>query len=421
MIFVANVLTMNGGSTFILRACRELDRRKIKSTVLLLNDKFDPNVLEDIVKVANVVFLKDYLYDRGRLFHAHFAIFGSIDWPRLLESLNPSFRHVHVMGVFGLLFMRRLIRHKRDAVVSVGIYHQNEFLFRKLPWFLPSQAQESFRLFDAENIVFFNTSSRKNYSRFFNKDYGESPVLPIGVEISMPEPECLPPSDPPRIVSVGNLVSFKTYNWHVITTLSILQSQHPQLQYDIFGSGPELNALQVHAENLGVAERVHFKGTIPYSEFSRHVREAVLFVGSGTALIEAAHLGVPALIGIESSKSRETYGFLHEIEGFSYNEDNIDLPKVAIEDRIADILSDPCYRTEVGASCRIKAREFSIKRTMDGFLTLKGQAAASIQPLSGPGNARALLSLIGLGVIELLTGTKSFSDRRSQSYTDPAP
>lgn len=416
MIFIANVLTMNGGSTFLVRACRELKRRGGTPTVLVLIDRWDHEILGDLNEVANVVLLRDFLRDGGWVFRMHLGLFGWIDWSRLVAALAPSGPHVHVMGSFGLLFARRLVRHMPQTVLSAGIYHQNEFLFRQLPWFVPRAAQAEFRALEARNVVFFNTSSRDNYARFFERDYSTSPVLPIGVEVAATEPQRTAPAVPPKIVSIGNLVPFKTYNRHVITVLGALSDTHPDLRYEICGRGPERAALEVHAQSLGLADRVLFKGTIPYAEFADHARDAMLFVGSGTALVEAADLGIPALIGIESSTAPETYGFLHEIEGFSYNEDNIGLPKVSMQTRIAAVLSDPDHRAEMGRKCRAKAKDFSIERTMDGFLALEGQPAATVRPLGGWGSVRALLSLLGLGLTERATGRKLFSDRRSQSY-----
>lgn len=416
MIFIANVLTMNGGSTFLIRACRELQRRGKKPTVLVLIDQWDDIILADLNKVANVIHLKDFLRDGGWVFRSHLGLFSLIDWSGLVKALAPSGPHVHVLGCFGLLFSRRLFRHMPQAVLSVGIYHQNEFLFRPIPWFVARAAQAEFRALKASNVVFFNTSSRDNYTRFFQMDYSTSPILPIGVEVTTIEPQRTNPTLPPKIISIGNLVSFKTYNHHVITVLKALNDTHPNLHYEIFGSGPERAALEAHARSLGVVDRVLFKGTIPYSEFAIHARDAMLFVGSGTALIEAADLGIPALIGIESSTTPDTYGFLHEIEGFSYNEDNIGLTKVPMQTHIATILSNPEHRAEIGLKCRAKAKEFSIETTIDGFLTLEGQPAATVRPLGGWGSARALLSLLGLGLTEKITRRKLFSDRRSQSF-----
>ena len=416
MIFIANVLTMNGGTTFLVRACRELKHQGETATVLLLINRSDGPTRESLDEVANVICLKDFLRDRGTLFRSHLSLFGMVDWVKLVAALGDNTPHVHVMGSFGFLFARRLAHHLPRLKLTAGVYHQNEFMFQKLPWFLTREIQADFGALTPNNIVFFNNSSRDNYAHFFKKDYTNAPVLPIGVEISNAPMAPDPGSSPPRIVSIGNLVPFKTYNRHIITVLAALKPQYPDLSYEICGSGSERQALQAYAERLNVAESVHFKGTIPYKEFSKHVQGATAFVGSGTALIEAAHLGVPALIGIESTNKPETYGFLHHIDGFSYNEDNIGHPKSLLQTHIEEVLNDAVYRDEVGQGCRVKAKEFSIRHTMNGFLRLKGQPANTLRPISGFINARLLMSLIAVALADKITGKQCFSDRRSQSY-----
>jgi 1,2-diacylglycerol 3-alpha-glucosyltransferase len=416
MIFIANVLTMNGGTTFLVRACRELKRQGETATVLLLINRSDGPTRESLNEVANVIVLKDFLRDRGRFFRSHLGLFGMVDWTKLVAALGDSTPHIHVMGSFGFIFARRLAHHLPSLTLTAGVYHQNEFMFQKLPWFLTREIQADFGALTPNNTVFFNNSSRDNYAHFFGNDYTKAPVLPIGVEISNAPMVPEPVSSPPRIVSIGNLVPFKTYNKHIITVLAALKPKYSDLSYEICGSGSERQALQDYAKRQNVAESVHFKGTIPYKEFSKHVQGATVFVGSGTALIEAAHLGVPALIGIESINEPETYGFLHHIDGFSYNEDNIGHPKSLLQTHIEDVLKDAGYRDEVSQGCRMKAKEFSIRHTMNGFLRIKGQPANALRPIRWFTNIRLLMSLIAVALAEKATGKKSFSNRRSQSY-----
>ena len=53
----------------------------------------------------------------------------------------------------------------------------------------------------------------------------------------------------------------------------------------------------------------------------------MVFVGSGTSIIESSALGIPSIIGIESNNDGETYGFFSNLRGYSYNEDNLDIEK----------------------------------------------------------------------------------------------
>ncbi len=417
MIFVTSVLTMNGGTTFLIRVCDEMKARGESTTVLVLRSRCDPQLLAKLSQVAHVIFLKDYLLDKGLFFRSHLGIFGLVDWKKLIADTAKCGEHFHALGSFGLLFVRRLKKRLPQAALSAGVYHQNEFLFYKVPFFVTQLMQDSFSMIPPRNVVFFNTSSRNNYTSFFQRDYASSPILPIGISLKGGRQYPDPPKAPQRIVSIGNLVPFKTYNRHVITALADLSNRIPELTYDIYGDGRERDALAAYAENMGVGDKVNFLGTVSYDRFADHVRDATVFVGSGTAVLEAASLAVPALIGIESLKQPLTYGFLHEIPGFSYNEDDIGLPKRSILACLEEILFSSNQREEVGHKCHLKAQTFSIQYTVDGFNDLMKLPVQSFPPLSWSQTIRAALSFVWLGIFERLTGKFVFSDRRSQSYT----
>ena len=80
------------------------------------------------------------------------------------------------------------------------------------------------------------------------------------------------------------------------------------------------------ASELCVTDRVSFFGNLEYANLSATIAAADLFVGSGTAVIEAAAQCCPAMIGIESIEEPYTYGFLSDIVGLSYNEQGINQP-----------------------------------------------------------------------------------------------
>jgi hypothetical protein len=105
------------------------------------------------------------------------------------------------------------------------------------------------------------------------------------------------------------------------------------------------------------------------------LRDAWLFVGSGTALIEAAACGIPALVGIESEPSPVSYGFLHDIEGIDYQESDLGLAKRGFAQfcRQLHAMSASDYALACERSA-CKSREFSIERFMEGFLKVDATA-----------------------------------------------
>jgi len=406
---------MNGGSTFLLRTSRELKRRGVPVAIVLLRREFDPELLSELERFSTIFYLEDFLIDKARLFRAHLGIFGLVAWGRLEHALIPFGNIVHVMGVFGLLFGYRLCGRIGKFKLTAGVYHQNEFLYKKSKSYFTQKSAELFRDLPSENVVFFNEISRNNYAEFFSKDFSVSPIVPIGIDLPNSEKSAFN-GESFRIVSIGNLVEFKTYNEHIIRSLPSLLKRFPYLHYDIYGTGPQEKFLIDLATKLGVEGSVRFHGEIEYSRLPNALANSALFVGSGTALIEAAAMGVPALIGIESIKTPDTYGFISDIDGFSYNENVPYIKKQSIVPLLLDFFGNADVRSELSILCRNKASDFSVKKTVQGFLRFVDSTRYVKFKFSFLSFTIMLASLVLLGVRQKLFSESTFADRRNQSY-----
>lgn len=415
MIFIANVLVLNGGTTFLLRLVRERARSGKRSAVLLLSDRVDPVLLTALSKDATILHLRDFLIDRGVAARGLLGVFAPLAHDRLHSALKVFGNHIHSMSLFGLMLGLRMAGHADQFRVSVGIYHQNEFVYQPPPFHFAREAQRIFKATPPANIVFFNEYSRDNYAAFFDNDYAASPLLPIGVTLDMP-PLPAPAVLGQRIVSVGNLVGFKTYNRLMIGVVAALRARFPSIRYDIYGVGPTEGELKALIETLGVGDHVTLRGSLDYSLMRDVVADCDLFVGSGTALIEAAAVGRPALIGIESIEEPLTYGFLSDARGFSYNEDMPDVPKLPIVQLVEHLFSDPTEWAQIAAACATKAQSFSIAVTAGGFDMLEQTAEQIPIKLSGQDLGRLAISAMIMRISERLGLSEPFGDRRNQSY-----
>jgi glycosyltransferase involved in cell wall biosynthesis len=416
LIFFANVLVMNGGTTFLIRTCREMASRGTRCAVLLLRPEFDVQLRTELERYAEVLCLNDFLIERGRLFRAHLGVFGYVRWSKLKEVLSAFGDHIHVMSIFGLVFALRMYGRLTGKKITVGVYHQNEFLFKAPPFFFAREAIRLFSAMPAENLVFFNEVTRQNYECFFHANYSASIIVPIGIDLPHTAPFSCSIERTKRIVSVGNLVKFKTYNAHMIRLTSQLAATHPDIHYDIYGTGPEESLLRALAVEHKVEERVRFMGAVPYSQFRQTINGATLFVGSGTAVIEAAAVGVPAMVGIESIETPDTYGFLSDIKGLSYNENVSSVSKHPMIMLVERLFLDSAFHASVSEACHHKAREFSVEKTVDGFLALSISANAVACTIPRLRFYRMLVSFFGMAVCERLGWITAFGDRRNQSF-----
>lgn len=319
------------------------------------------------------------------------------------------------MGVFSLIFALRLAGWRKRSRVTVGIYHQNEFIFAEIPFYFARATQRLFARLPTSNVVFFNESTRDNYGDFFNLDYSGSTTVPIGIDLSRIE-VTKKSSDTNRIVSIGNLEAFKTYNAHMIGVVAKLAGKYPGLRYEIYGAGKEESTLHALIARLKIEQHVRLLGPLPYANLVETIETATLFVGSGTALIEAAALGVPAIIGIESIPTPETYGLLSDVSGLSYNEDNLPIPKISMQDLVDRLLADTEYRLAMGRACRAKSHMFSVAATVDGLLLLDQTASMKTPRLGSCELVRLAISLAAMALAHRLGVSSAFAERRNQSF-----
>jgi len=375
MIFLAGSLDMNGGSTFLLRVARAAFDGTKKIDIVVLSNVIDEKIKLELELFANVIELKTLVVDQLSWCGTNqAAIFLPFKRKKIEKLLKTNNRAIHAMGIFGVIYAYRLARQFGRLRLSVGVYQQNEFLCNSSLFFV-RHANKMFASLPAENVVFFNEYTRKFYSQFFKKDHSNSPLLPIGVALPKMIPGDVRKFEHGKLVSIGNLVDFKTYNEHVIRTVALLSADYPLLRYDIYGEGDQQQFLRTLIADLGLDDLVRLHKRIPYDEFKSAVENAMGFVGSGTALLEAAALKVPSIIGIESIKTPDTYGFLSDIKGYSYNELIPGIKLMPIRDAVIVLLNSSADEIQhIGENCAAKSAEFSIEKTVQGFSKLQDTA-----------------------------------------------
>jgi len=417
MIFIANALPMNGGTTFLIRMCRDLNVRGKRPRVLVMFNQVDIALLKELEKWADVSCLSTFSKPMfRRFFNNQAGSFLPLDLRRLDALLEEHDREVHVMGLFGLLFVARMLKRGLSAIkLTVGIYHQNEFMFAGVDYYFSNEARRLFSVLDSQSLIFFNEASRDSHSKFFGVNYVNSTLVPVGVTLPMNVSGGVGDAKSGRIVSIGNLHNFKTYNWHVIKCMREFLKINPKIVYEIYGDGPCRKELEDLAVSLGVQDSVLFKGCIDYSDMDKVLNGAFVFVGSGTAIIEASALGIPSVIGIESSVEPVTYGFLSDAAGYTYHEMVPGRETLSICDVVISIMRDENAWESSSAACILKARDFSITNTVNGFIRAFCHCSYfDCSSVLGYSNLISLLSLSVCAVKNALRIDNAFANRRNQ-------
>lgn len=122
-----------------------------------------------------------------------------------------------------------------------------------------------------------------------------------------------------RVLFVGRLSPEKNLQvWLEIA--KIIHDRNPDVEFDVVGDGSEMPVLRNLAEKLGLTEKVHFYGAVPYEDLSAFYLSASVFLltsqyeGFGRVLVEANAYGLPAvaphMAGVEDIVQHGDTGFL---------------------------------------------------------------------------------------------------------------
>jgi 1,2-diacylglycerol 3-alpha-glucosyltransferase len=254
-------------------------------------------------------------------------------------------------------------------------------LFEDKNNYFVNTAKNIFKNLPIENVIFFNEKSALIHSKRFSKDYSKSTITPIG--IATENLEYLPlVNKSNKVISIGRLTPFKTYNSCMIDAIARLKTKGIILNYEIYGTGECEKSLKDKIQQLDLQDQVQLKGDISYDRIKEVLNGALAFVGSGTALIEASAAGVPSIIGIEHATDSATYGFLHSTSGLSYHDAGLGYPLTTFDSCLQALVegsnSDLAIHSNLAKN---RAKDFSIERTTKDFLNLSARATTIKNPI----------------------------------------
>jgi len=292
-----------------------------------------------------------------------------------------DFDAVLVFEPFSLCVTSFLARHlSSETRLAVGVYHPKAyFLFRRVPWFMKRAGTIFDRNVDDKSKYFMNDRVRESHESYFGRSFTQSRIIPIPLTERHERDQRKPLKG--RIVSVGRLTAFKTYNVYMIDIIRALTSKGYDVEWHVYGSGKLEELMRKKIGESGVEDRIFLHGIVEYSRLEEIWKSSYLFVGMGTALLEAGYAGVPAIPAVVG-KGPVTYGFLEEIPYYHVGEELCGKDLVPVQEMIEKVLQmgDQDYLAECH---RVQdyCDAYSIERIGPSFLKYLEQETGSIRNL----------------------------------------
>lgn len=377
ILFVYSCLPLGGIETFFVRIIKQLQAKNICVSVLFFSHKFDDNLIQELKQFATIYHWDDYVY-MPKYFKNVFPIFKLLFPLRIKKIKNDllsSTTHCHAPDTYSILFSFRLLNGNKNVPITTGVYHINEYNIKRFEnYSFCKKLIQILQKIPFQNILFFNEISQEFYNSVYDKKFQASIVAPIGVDLTKYEGQFSGMQNN-KIVSIGRLTAWKTYNFQMIEIIKKMNSQGIFLTYESYGDGEERENLENLVKKENLQNQIFFHKSIPYHLFKDTISNSLMFIGAGTALIEASASGIPALIGIENETKAISYGFLHDTKSYSYQEKGSNETTDNIENYISKLLNQtPIEYNNECQKARNRALDFSIKTSTTLFLKMLNES-----------------------------------------------
>ena len=282
----------------------------------------------------------DYLTDKTRVFIWAATPYSLVSIYKYQRHLNHRKRaqSVSVSGIFGPARSVRGLKSRYDMMVHRLV----------LGW-LPSKS-----------VYFMSRAIQNTYIEQFGSYFANWPIHKLALDQSdyIWQPR---ESNVLKIVSIGRIAKLKPYNFGALDVVESMAEKNIAVHWDIWGHGDESELLKEAIRDRGLSSHVTFHGELPYSNFKQVALDADLFVGMGTAALEAALMGVPTVVALAWSRLG-TYGFLHQCPVDSIGEHCTGHEETTLIDVISKYSG---YSTEQRVKIGLLCREAVSRKTSD--------------------------------------------------------
>jgi glycosyltransferase involved in cell wall biosynthesis len=208
----------------------------------------------------------------------------------IMRLVQPDAVHIQSHLIMGRYMIRSAKQHKTRLLATNHIMPENLIKYSVIipKWFEKTAMKLAWR--DAGRIlkkVDFITTPTRRAAELLESAAGVTDVLAIscGIEASKFANSTPTSNKVPRILFLGRL----DYEKHIHNLLSAVAKLPVELntQVEIVGDGGERKALELQAEQLGIAKQVKFLGHISEDELPKAYERATLFAMPSIAELQS--------------------------------------------------------------------------------------------------------------------------------------
>ena len=296
---------------------------------------------------------------------SHYVNFFDRDFEmRLLSELQEE-RNSDDINIFSfngaslsisILIREILLRNGLSSKVILGIYHPSVFKTDSKRKITSLFSNILARRLPANSVYFMNSECKRRNVAYLGKKFMASEIIPLPVTDLGYQWKAPATTNHINIYSVGRISKLKGYNYSSAKIAKALHENGINLKWVIYGEGEDEDLLKslISGQTL-----VEFQGPIQNECFSELAQKADLFIGMGTAAVQASQLGIPTVLAIEDSET-QAHGFAFDAPAANVGEREAERTEKEIYALITEYFySSFDQRIEISRRCHKWTEQFS--------------------------------------------------------------
>ncbi len=266
------------------------------------------------------------------------------------------------------LWMTALIANliKDNPKFITGVYHPNIYFFSKKRRIYNNLTSKLFLNYVNDNSkIWMNKAVQTSHEKFFNKKFDESKIFPFPIKFNNKEFIHTPKKY--KIVSVGRLTIFKTYNLYLIDIIKEIGDNIPNIEWHVYGEGELKDEMLRKIREKKLDDKIFLHGKIENEMVPNILEDCYLFIGMGATIIEAGYFGIPSIPAIVYS-DKWTYGYIYDLPEYTVGEIIENKEKVSVKDLIYKLcqMSEDEYHLE-SEKTKSYCKKFDIDKVSNLF------------------------------------------------------
>ena len=249
ILFITNSLQVGGVETLLVRMSNWLVDNGYEIKILSqkggqLQNKFDSRIE-----------VKIYPLGFRLLFIPLFA--------RVITK-NKFFKDIQIIYSFRprTFWISKIIKQflSTDVKIFTGVYHPREYWLDGVNDYTTRFYSDLFNnFFDDRGKLFMSSIVKTTHESFFKKKYTGANILPLAID-AMEFEKVIRMPDKRKIISIGRLINFKSYNLYMIDVIKDLLNEGFNITYEIYGDGPDKTIIQKKISSYHLDDHIKLKG-----------------------------------------------------------------------------------------------------------------------------------------------------------------